>query len=106
MPIQVNYKEENFFSIVKPIYFELYDLRLKETKALTYPRYKSEVLNLFLVRGKSYTELDITLVIRGDKRNWEILNCIRAVVGLDEVTNFVTVSEKEIAKAFHLQKIA
>jgi len=92
--------------LVKPIHLDLYQKNLQKAKELTYPGYIDEALSLLIARGQDVNRGAIENTSKGVKKSWIILNAILATVGLPEVTNYETVSEIEIAKAFNLQKSA
>jgi hypothetical protein len=71
---------------VLPIHRDKYDAALRETKQLTFRGYIPETVQIIQDKQLPYVKTQIQSVIRGNVRNWLILNAIRIVVGLKPIS--------------------
>ena len=71
---------------VLPIHRDKYDAALRETKQLTFRGYIPETVQVINQMQLNYANTQIQSVIRGNVRNWLILNAIRIVVGLQPIS--------------------
>lgn len=88
---------------MRPIDVDLYQQSLKEVVPLTFPGYLTKVAD-YLNDGS--TENRIQNVRRGLVKNWKVLNAIRVIVGLPEVTPAQMITKDEVAGLMKLDKSA